>query len=1242
MAADAKNLVDFLKKLSSNNQTKEEESALKQLEDLFASGKVDAIEKPFSKLVEILTKKNPTYVSKQDKNGLTMLHFASWLGLVHVTELLLQKGASTAIEDNTGTPPLAYAERGKNDRIVNILLEEKVRVSMEEERTANYLREIHRLKSLIENKDMTGLEKALGTKDVINCEDKAGATLLQVASFHGNLDAIKLLLSKGANVNSKDNDNISSLHKAVIGFHVDCVKFLLSNGANVNAVDNDGLTALHHACYHGKLDIVKLLLAAGAKVNVQDNDKTSPLHHAVSGGHADIVEYLLRNGAEVNTQDAKGATALHIAAHENQVRCASALLANKADYNQRDSEGLTPVHHSCFNGHVDITRILLEQKGVKFNDADHAGSTPLHKACYHGHLECGKLLIDKGAEVNFEDGTTSPLHHAAFGGHTGCIELLLKKGAIINCHDSENATPLHKAAFNGHIEAVKLLLEEGADPASQDEEGSTPLHKAAFSGKGRVIQLLLQFGAEVDCQDGDDGTPLHNACFNGHLECVKLLLASQANFNSADDKGASPLHLAVLNGHKEVAHFLVESGAQVDSPDDRGMTALHHAIAHTTCLQFLLDKGAEVDCRDHSRRTPLFYAAKNSCEEPARFLILKGADLYAKDKNGQTPLDIARPSFQRVLLSALKERASAVDVDTQKKYQTAVKLFNQKPQKGIEYLISNGIIKGAPEELVKFLHTAENLNKKQIGELLGEHDQYNQKLLACFVGYMDFTGLDFDDALRHFLSKFVLPGEAQKIDRMMERFAIRFVENNPTVFPHQDTAYVLAFSLIMLNTDAHSPHIKNKMTKEEFIRNNRGICGGASLPKEYMENLYDKIVENEIKMQAEGSVFTSAERKGWCRKQGGRWKTWKKRWFVLKDNCLYYFKQMEDKDPYGIIPLENLQVRPFEVKGRKFAFEVYSSSGEIKSCKLENGQLVRGHHGSYLIEAETQQEMDAWIGAIRNNISFNPLFEMIKKRMAQPTSPNNSRSTVIDAEAKGELVEIHDACMMCSMAYKTPKQIKEAYGMHAHVIEDSDRSLRYYLLINERSKSQIVVLCGSVSESVVQASIDNNSPIDVYSTFAFDKAAEQIDGSLVKYLKKDYGIQIFGHSLGAALALLFTLHLQNEGFKVEKLITFGQPKVIREKEASQYKSLPVVRIVDYYDPVPTLFSGYVHSGPEIVLFRDQYYSNLKDHSEEHFVDKRYDANHIESYLRNLKGKLKAATSINYDDRQTILQKKTQP
>lgn len=65
-----------------------------------------------------------------------------------------------------------------------------------------------------------------------------------------------------------------------------------------------------------------------------------------------------------------------------------------------------------------------------------------------------------------------------------------------------------------------------------------------------------------------------------------------------------------------------------------------------------------------------------------------------------------------------------------------------------------------------------------------------------------------------FLNGFRLPGEAQKIDRLMEKFAERFVNCNPDAFKSADVAYVLAYSVIMLNTDAHNPQVKVKMSQQ--------------------------------------------------------------------------------------------------------------------------------------------------------------------------------------------------------------------------------------------------------------------------------------------------------------------------------------------------------------------------------------------------------------------------------------------
>jgi Sec7 domain/Domain of unknown function (DUF1981) len=85
----------------------------------------------------------------------------------------------------------------------------------------------------------------------------------------------------------------------------------------------------------------------------------------------------------------------------------------------------------------------------------------------------------------------------------------------------------------------------------------------------------------------------------------------------------------------------------------------------------------------------------------------------------------------------------------------------------------------------------------------------------------------------------------------MEKFAERFTEQNPQVFPTADAAFILSFSIIMLNTDLHNPAIKEdrRMTKEGFIRNNRGICDGQDLPEDMLTAIFDRIKQNPISLK---------------------------------------------------------------------------------------------------------------------------------------------------------------------------------------------------------------------------------------------------------------------------------------------------------------------------------------------------------------------------------------------------------
>lgn len=164
----------------------------------------------------------------------------------------------------------------------------------------------------------------------------------------------------------------------------------------------------------------------------------------------------------------------------------------------------------------------------------------------------------------------------------------------------------------------------------------------------------------------------------------------------------------------------------------------------------------------------------------------------------------------------------------------AVHKFNQKPKAGIAYLFSRSVLPETAEAVAHFLRTTKGLSKRRIGDYLGERSDFTVRVLTEYVRLFDFAAMSFVEAVRAFLSPFRLPGEAQKIDRIMQSFSGHFCEQSPDVFRHPDTAYVLGFSVIMLNTDAHSSQIKQKMTKAEFVRNNRGIDQGSDLPEEFL------------------------------------------------------------------------------------------------------------------------------------------------------------------------------------------------------------------------------------------------------------------------------------------------------------------------------------------------------------------------------------------------------------------------
>jgi brefeldin A-resistance guanine nucleotide exchange factor 1 len=166
-------------------------------------------------------------------------------------------------------------------------------------------------------------------------------------------------------------------------------------------------------------------------------------------------------------------------------------------------------------------------------------------------------------------------------------------------------------------------------------------------------------------------------------------------------------------------------------------------------------------------------------------------------------------------------------------------------------LIASGILpeKFTPAQLAKFFKETPGLSKKLIGEYLAKPD--NTDILKAFIEGFDFKGRRIDESLRIMLATFRLPGEAQQISRIIEEFAMWFFHTKPEGIVSQDAAFVLAFSVILLNTDQHNKQVRKPMSLDDFVRNTRGVNDGSDFSRDYLAEIYHAIKENEIIMPEE-------------------------------------------------------------------------------------------------------------------------------------------------------------------------------------------------------------------------------------------------------------------------------------------------------------------------------------------------------------------------------------------------------
>ncbi|MDQ7785136.1 MAG: ankyrin repeat domain-containing protein [Desulfomonilaceae bacterium] len=147
--------------------------------------------------------------------------------------------------------------------------------------------------------DVVKVRRLVANGADVNYANRLGVTPLMVAAQWNRPNIVSFLLSKHADVETKENSSgCNALIFACVSGNSDIVGLILAHGAHVNSTNRDGRTALMTASFRGAIAVVKVLLSHGAHIDAVDRFGATPLTEASMAGHRDVVTLLMSKRAD--------------------------------------------------------------------------------------------------------------------------------------------------------------------------------------------------------------------------------------------------------------------------------------------------------------------------------------------------------------------------------------------------------------------------------------------------------------------------------------------------------------------------------------------------------------------------------------------------------------------------------------------------------------------------------------------------------------------------------------------------------------------------------------------------------------------------------------------------------------------------------------------------------------------------------------------------------------------------------
>ena len=484
-------------------------------------------------LVQKLIKRGADPNRKAPNSGGTALSLAAYAGQLDVVRYFIEEcQMDTNVCDRDNATPMLWALNRGHESVVQYLQEHGAQLDVRVRDALSGKTSFNALTEAVRGGNLNLVRKVMEEVGLdVDCESEIGVTPLSVACQQVEppfLEIVKFLLDKGARIEG-GTSGWRPLGLAAMGGSAEMIRLLLSRGANPNSMDNDGDTPLHCAAAHPSSKPILVLLDFRADPNRINMRGRTPLTIAASSGREETVELLLAHGAETQLTGKTEWTALQYVSDDGDVAIMRCLLEKGAVTESTTPEGWTPLLLAAVKGNYEAAALLLQHGANPNHSALTSGATALHLAAQNRQNAIAALLLgNKDFEMRLNLDGTSPLDLAALAGDLEGCSLLLDNGAQKSATRKDKLSALHLAVLARSEPVVHLLLERGADPKACGKAGLTALHLAAAKGVESIASLLLRKGADLSALAASLLTPKQLAAAAGHSAVVKLLAEAGA------------------------------------------------------------------------------------------------------------------------------------------------------------------------------------------------------------------------------------------------------------------------------------------------------------------------------------------------------------------------------------------------------------------------------------------------------------------------------------------------------------------------------------------------------------------------------------------------------------------------------------------------------------------------------------------------------------------------------------------